>query len=89
MKYCGEILHGNNPEDWETVRELRSDRLGLYGDGLQHIYDKNERCWDIDEANAKALYDAMYPDDSKNDWVASRAGGKRAYNKACRILHNL
>lgn len=79
--YGGESLHGNNPEDWETVRDLRSDRLGLYPSGYEDEYDKNEMAWDRDENNAATLYG--------NDEKRMSLGGERAFDKTNRIRRNL
>ena len=81
IQYGGESLHGNNPEDWETMRNLRSDHMGLYPSGYEDEYDKNERAWDRDENNATSLYG--------NDKERMRLGGKRAFDKTNRINRNL
>lgn len=85
MVYGGEILHGNKPEDWEALSILRSDRLGLYGDGLVSIYEHNLINCEQDEAKARDLYAVLYA----NDETQIQACGKMAYNKAIRIKRNL
>lgn len=74
MIYGGEPLHGNNPSDWETVSILRSDRLGLYGDGLEAVYDKNLKACEYAEkrqASCTMLFTRllMLPTPHKDAWL--------------------
>lgn len=82
MIYGGETLHGNNPEDWETISILRSSRLGLYADGLEDVYEKNLHNAECADENASHLYMLLYPSDLKERQIE---GNKRAYAKANRI----
>lgn len=89
MIYGGEPLHGNNPSDWETVSILRSDRLGLYGDGLEAVYDRNLKACEYAEKKASELYDALYPDDNVANLEQRRLVSENAYRKMIRIKRNL
>ena len=60
MTYGGEILHGNNPEDWETLSILRGEQLGLYGDGMEDTYEKNLKNCEWDESSIDLLYNRLY-----------------------------
>ena len=87
MTYGGEILHGNNPEDWETLSILRGEQLGLYGDGMEDTYEKSLKNCEWDEVLAHSLYEVLYPNDAKENYKCTRESGKRAYAKAIRIKH--
>ena len=89
MIYGGEPLHGNNPSDWETVSILRSDRLGLYGDGLEDVYDKNLKACEYAEVQASTLYDALYPIADAANAAQRRLARENAYRKMIRIKQNL
>ncbi len=89
MIYGGEPLHGNNPSDWETVSILRSDLLGLYGDGLESVYDKNLKACQYAEDQARELYDVLYHKDDAANLAQRRLEGENAYGKMIRIKRNL
>ncbi len=89
MIYAGEPLHRNNPSDWETVSILRSDQLGLYGDGLESVYERNLKACEYAEKQASKLYDALYPKDNTVNLEQRRLASEKAYRKMIRIKRNL
>lgn len=89
MTFQGEILHGTNPEDWETLRDVRSTLVVYSVSGYEDFYEKNLRHWDKDEEQACKLYAIMYPEDPDLTSQQVFEHGKRAYAKANRILRNM
>ena len=69
--------------------EIDAGSQGLYGDGLEAVYDKNLRACEYAEVQASTLYDALYPIADAANAEQRRLAGEKSYRKMIRIKQNL
>lgn len=91
IKFGGESLHGDNPEDWEAMHTLRDYRinreseLGMYNNDIKPWYNQ-VRHRDRDDAKAIDLTGRMHPNDFHDGW---RNAVKNGVDKGNRMARNL
>lgn len=99
VEFGGETLHGNNPEDWASMKHLRNLRMDrdddshingdITDDEHEARFRRNLRNWERNGQNEIDLLDKMYPDDYSNYFERGRGLDAKGYNKARRMGKNL